>query len=71
MTQGAWQLGIGLFIGVGAAALLLGVIGAAALRNFLFRVNTLDPVVYGAVVAVLSVGRCGRVLCARRGVPRG
>jgi predicted permease len=54
MTQGAWQLGIGLFLGVGTAALLLGVVGAAALRNFLFRVNTLDPVVYGAVIAVLS-----------------
>lgn len=54
MTQGAWQLSIGLFIGVGAAALLLGVIGAAALRNFLFRVNTLDPIIYGAVIVILS-----------------
>jgi len=54
MTQGAWQLGIGLFIGVGAAALLLGVVGRAALENFLFKVNTLDPLIYGSVIALLS-----------------
>ena len=54
MTQGAWQLGIGLFIGVGAAALLLGVVGRAALENFLFKVNTLDPIIYGSVIALLS-----------------
>ena len=39
MTQGAWQLGIGLVLGVGAAALLLGVLAAAALQNILFKVN--------------------------------
>lgn len=54
MTQGAWQLAIGLAIGVGSAALLLGVIGGEALQNFLFKVNTLDPLVYGAVAALLS-----------------
>jgi predicted permease len=55
MTQGAWQLGIGLFLGVGAAALLLGVVGRAALANFLFKVNTLDPLIYGSVIALLSM----------------
>lgn len=54
MRQGAWQLSIGLLIGVGTAALLLGFIGAAAMRNFLFQVNTLDPLIYGSVAAVLS-----------------
>ena len=54
MTQGAWQLFIGLFIGVGAAALLLGVVGAAALQNFLFKVNTLDPWIYSSVIALLA-----------------
>ena len=54
MTQGAWQLGIGLFLGVGAAALLLGVLAAAALQNILFKVNALDPLIYCAVAAVLS-----------------
>lgn len=54
MTQGAWQLGIGLFAGMGAAALLLGVLGRQALQNFLFKVNTLDPWIYGAVAVLLS-----------------
>jgi ABC-type antimicrobial peptide transport system permease subunit len=54
MRQGAWQLSIGLFIGIGTVALLLGVVGAAAMRNFLFHVNTLDPVIYGCVAAVLA-----------------
>ena len=31
MSQGAWQLAIGLLLGGGAAAILLGVVGAAAL----------------------------------------
>jgi len=55
MKQGAVQLSVGLTIGIGVAALLLGVIGAAALRNFLFQVNTLDPVIYGAVAALLTI----------------
>src|SRR5437762_10441331 len=42
MTQGAWQLVIGLALGAGGAALLLGVIVAAALKNILFKVNPLD-----------------------------
>src|SRR5207249_11106800 len=35
MTQGAWQLVIGLTLGIGAAALFLGVLAAAALQNIL------------------------------------
>jgi predicted permease len=54
MTQGAWQLGIGLVLGVGSAALLLGVLAAAALQNILFKVNALDPSIYFAVAAVLT-----------------
>ncbi|MBA2585174.1 MAG: ABC transporter permease [Chthoniobacterales bacterium] len=55
MSQGALQLVIGLLLGIGTAALLLGVIGAAALQNFLFRVNTLDTLwIYTAVAALLS-----------------
>jgi ABC-type antimicrobial peptide transport system permease subunit len=55
MTQGAWQLGIGLFLGAGAAALLLGVLGAAALQNILFKVNALDPIIYCAVAGLLTM----------------
>jgi putative ABC transport system permease protein len=55
MTQGAWQLGIGLFLGAGAAALLLGVVGAAAVQEILFKVNPLDPIIYCAVAGLLSM----------------
>jgi predicted permease len=55
MTQGAWQLVIGLVLGAAAAALLLGVLVAAALRNILFKVNALDPSIYLAVAGLLTV----------------
>jgi putative ABC transport system permease protein len=55
MTQGAWQLAIGLVLGTGAAALLLGVLVAAALRNILFKVNPLDPSIYFAVAGLLTI----------------
>src|SRR5882757_10544678 len=54
MTQGAWQLGIGLILGAGGTALLL-VLAAAALQNILFKVNTLDPIIYFAVVGMLAL----------------
>jgi len=54
MTQGAWQLAIGLVLGAGGAALLLGVLAAAALQNILFKVNALDPFIYFAVAALLT-----------------
>src|SRR5438132_666478 len=56
MTQGAWQLGIGLVLVAGGAALLLGVLAAAALQNILFKVNTLDPIIYCAVAGMLALG---------------
>jgi putative ABC transport system permease protein len=55
MTQGAWQLVIGLFLGAGAAALLLRLAGTAALQNILFKVNTLDPAIYCAVAGLLTM----------------
>ncbi|MEO5719635.1 MAG: ABC transporter permease, partial [Chthoniobacterales bacterium] len=54
MRQGAWQLVIGLGLGIGFAALFLGVIAAAALQNILFKVNALDPVIYCTVAALLT-----------------
>ena len=54
MTQGAWQLGIGLAIGAGGIALLLGVVAAGALKTMLFKVNALDPTIYFAVAALLT-----------------
>jgi putative ABC transport system permease protein len=55
MTQGAWQLGIGLFLGAGAAALLLGAVGTEALQNILPRVNAFDPIIYCAVAGMLTM----------------
>jgi len=54
MTQGAWQLAIGLALGAGGIALLLGVVAAGALKNILFKVNALDPTIYFAVAALLT-----------------
>jgi predicted permease len=45
MSQGAWQLGIGL---------VLGVVAAAALSNILFKVNPLDPTIYLLVSGMLT-----------------
>jgi putative ABC transport system permease protein len=55
MTQGAWQLVIGLVLGAGGIALLLGVVAAAALKNILFKVNALDPTIYFAVAGMLAL----------------
>jgi ABC-type antimicrobial peptide transport system permease subunit len=55
MSQGAWQLAIGLVLGVGGIALLLGVAAAAALKNILFKVNALDPTIYLVVSGLLTL----------------
>src|SRR5262249_43350614 len=55
MTQGAWQLGIGLALGAGGIALLLGVAGGGALNTVLFKVNALDPTIYFAVSGLLTL----------------
>jgi putative ABC transport system permease protein len=55
MQQGAWQLAIGLALGTGAAALLLGVLLAAAMQNFLFKVKPLDPTIYLVVSGLLTL----------------
>jgi putative ABC transport system permease protein len=55
MTQGAWQLAIGLVLGAGGIALLLGVVAAAAVKNILFKVDALDPSIYLAVAGLLTL----------------
>ena len=55
MTQGAWQLAIGLVLGAGGIALLLGVVAASALKTMLFKVNALDPTIYFAVAGLLTL----------------
>jgi predicted permease len=70
MTQGAWQLVIGLILGAGGAALLLGVLAAAALQNILFKVNALDPFVYFAVAALLTFVAAGSCFVPARRATR-
>jgi predicted permease len=55
MQQGAWQLVIGLVLGAGGAALLLGVVLAQALQNILFKVKPLDPFIYLVVAGLLTL----------------
>ena len=55
MNQGAWQLAIGLLLGAGGVALLVGVVAAAALKDLLFKVNPLDPTTYLAVAGLLTL----------------
>jgi predicted permease len=55
MQQGAWQLAIGLVLGTGAAALLLGVVAAQALQTILFKVKPLDPFIYLVVSGLLTL----------------
>jgi putative ABC transport system permease protein len=55
MQQGAWQLAIGLFLGIGAFALLLGVLAAQALQTILFKVKPLDPTIYLVVSGLLTL----------------
>jgi predicted permease len=54
MSQGAWQLVIGLALGIGFMALFLGVIAAGALENILFKVNALDPFIYTTVAGLIT-----------------
>ena len=54
MRQGAWQLVIGLVLGIGFAALFFGVIAAGPLANILFKVNALDPFIYTTVAALIT-----------------
>src|SRR5262249_29146263 len=54
MSQGAWQLLVGLTLGIGFAALFLGVVAATALQTILFKVNALDPFIYSTVAALLT-----------------
>lgn len=54
MKQGAWQLLIGLALGIGGAGLFLGVLAAPALEQILFKVKPLDPVIYCSVAGLLA-----------------
>jgi ABC-type antimicrobial peptide transport system permease subunit len=50
LQQGAWQLGLGLAVGLGLAALL-----SRALGILLFNVKPWDPTIFAAVVTALAL----------------
>jgi putative ABC transport system permease protein len=54
LTQGAWQVGLGLVLGIGLA-LALATVGGTAIGNTLFNVSARDPLTYGAVAALIVV----------------
>jgi putative ABC transport system permease protein len=54
LRQGAVQLAIGLFIGLGLA-LLLATLGAAGVQSVLYGVTGRDPLTYATVLALVSV----------------
>src|SRR6476620_5601550 len=56
LRQGVWQIGVGLALGLGLAALL-----SRALNTMLFNVRPWDPAIFAAVVAALALA--GLVAC--------
>jgi len=54
MRQAAWQLALGLFVGLGLT-LLIAVLGEEGINNFLFQISPRDPLTYGAVSLLLAV----------------
>jgi predicted permease len=54
LRQGSWQVGIGLFLGLGLA-FLLATLGGQAVANQLFDVSARDPLTYVAVFAVVTL----------------
>jgi len=54
IAQGAWQLVIGLVLGTGGAALLLGLLATTVVKNILFKVDVFEPSIYFIVVALLT-----------------
>ncbi len=54
LRQGSIQLGIGLALGLGAAA-LIGRLGEQGIRNALFNVSPFDPATYFGVALLLGV----------------
>jgi putative ABC transport system permease protein len=54
LSQGVWQMVIGLLLGIGAIA-LVAFLARGPLGNFLFQTNPLDPLPYLVVVLLISL----------------
>jgi putative ABC transport system permease protein len=69
LTQGAWQIGLGLLFGLGLA-LTLATLGGAAISNTLFNVSARDPLTYVAVGTVIAIVSLTAVLVPGRRAAR-
>jgi putative ABC transport system permease protein len=69
LTQGARQVGLGLFLGVGLA-LALATVGGTAIANTLFNISARDPVTYVAVVLLIVIVSLVAVLVPGRRAAR-
>lgn len=67
--QGAWQLGLGLLLGLGVA-LVLGLVARQPIQNFLFGITPTDPVTYLAVGALIAAVSFVAVLIPARRATR-
>ena len=66
LRQGAWQIGLGLALGLGFAY-LAGSLGAEGLSQALYRVDPHDPLIYtGVALLLLGVSFAAMFLPARR-----
>ena len=54
LKQGAMQLALGLFLGLGSA-LALATAAGSGIQNVLFGVSARDPLTYGVVVALITI----------------
>jgi putative ABC transport system permease protein len=71
MKQGALQLVIGLTMGVGTAAVLVGLMGEQNLQNFLFRVKANDILsIYFAVAGMLAMVAAASIFVPARRATR-
>jgi ABC-type antimicrobial peptide transport system permease subunit len=52
--QGAWQVGLGLFLGL-TLALIFSLLGATMLQSALYKTSPRDPLTYLAVAGLLVV----------------
>ena len=69
LTQGARQVGLGLFLGLGLA-LTLATIGGTAIGNTLFNVSARDPLTYVAVVLLIALVSFAAVIVPGRRAAR-
>jgi predicted permease len=66
LRQGAWQLGVGLAIGL-SLALVIAKLGSDGIRQALFQVSPNDPVIFLAVSAMITlVAFAATIVPARR-----